>query len=247
MHLVIAERVFPRIRQLNVTPPAYGPFLLGCVLVDVHAFSHIERSATHFSERLVKNGGNGFNRSCANFLDQLDTLLACPWDALTNAERAFIAGYLCHLAADEDWKQFDWTTLHTGGIYLWTDLPVPGDVLLTVFDVLSNELYVDFPSVSTALRSASVPDVLAHIPHETLQTMWDVTKEHLVNNSSLESYLAMLRRLKKTNEQVQAARFAHELHWEEAVELIQEHFGGVRSRMQSMVQRSLETMPLLYE
>jgi hypothetical protein len=197
------ERVYPQIPHSGPSPSVYGAFLLGCVLVDVHAFSHIERSATHFAQRLVKDGGNAFSRSCANFLAQLDTLLARPWDALTCAERAFVVGYLCHLAADEDWKQFDWTTLHTRGTYLWTDLPVPGNVLLTVFDVLSNELYVDFPSVSAALRNASVPNVLTHVPHDALRATWKIVKTHLVNNSSLGSYTKMLERLGKTPEEIQ--------------------------------------------
>ena len=77
--------------------------------------------------------------------------------------------------------------------------------------------------------------------------MWNVAEVHLVNNSSLESYLAILERLEKTDEEIQAARLVHELRWEKAIELIQGHFGGVRSRMRAMVQRSLETMPLLYK
>ena len=140
-HLVIGERVFLQQQRFDLAD--YGPFLLGCILVDVHfcgphlcdthlCDTHlcgtIDRRRTHFAERLVKDSANGFNRSCANFLECLDGLLVRPWGKLTSAERAFVAGYLCHLAADEDWKQFDWDVLQTLGMRWWIELPVPVDV-----------------------------------------------------------------------------------------------------------------------
>jgi hypothetical protein len=243
MHLVIGERVYPHRPQFNPSPSVYGAFLLGCILVDVHGFSEIRRPTTHFAHRSGGDDVNGFDRSCANFLEQLDTLLVRPWDKLTCAEQAFVAGYFCHLAADEDWKRFDWNALHTLGISLWRDLPVPGDVLLTTFDVLSNDLYVDFPSVSSALREATVPDVMMHVSHSSLQAMWDAVKAHVVDHSTLDSYLEMLRRLGKTGVEIREIRHKHEVYWEEAVKSVHEYFGGVQSRMEAMVRRSLEMMP----
>jgi hypothetical protein len=43
-HLVVGERVFAQLRQFDSA--AYGPFLLGCILVDVHGFSNIDRRVT---------------------------------------------------------------------------------------------------------------------------------------------------------------------------------------------------------
>ena len=243
-HLVIGERVFAQLSQLD--PVDYGGFLLGNVLVDVHVFGDVERRTTHFAERLAGDGPLAFHRSCANFLSQLDGLLARPWDALTSAERAFVAGYLCHLAADEDWKQFDWDTLHTQGIYLWTDLPVPGDVILTAFDVLSSELYVDFPSVASALRDVAVPDLWTHVPYGIFQAMWETFQAHFLDHSTLESYFETERRLGKTGAEVEELRHQHEVYWEDAVQLIQTTFGGIQSRVQAMVQHSLKTMPRLW-
>lgn len=252
-HLVIGERVLARLPQFRAAD--YGAFLLGCALVDVHAFSEVDRRTTHFAGRLVKDGADAFDQSCANFLGQLDVLLVRPWDELTRAERAFVAGYLCHLAADEDWKQFDWHLLHTQGVYWWMDspapegaklMPAPVDVIMTAFEVLSNELYTDFSTVASALNDVSVPDVLTHVPHGVFQATWDIAQAHVMNGGSLESYLEMLGRLGKTGAEIQAVRRQHEIYWDAALELIQNCFGGVESRIQAMVRRSLETMPLLF-
>jgi hypothetical protein len=251
-HLIIGERVFAQWPRFD--PVVYGEFLLGCVLVDVHAFNPIERRTTHFAERLEGEGSYAFDRSCANFLGQLDSLLVRPWNKLTPAEQAFVAGYLCHLAADEEWKSFDWYLLHSLGIYWQLNppplagvklMPAPAEVILTVFEVLSTELYADLPAVVSALDDVSVPDVLTHVPHGIFQATWDVAKAHALDGSTLESYLNMLKRLGKDSSEVRAARLEHEKYWKDAVETIHNCFGGVPQRVQAMVQQSLEKMPLL--
>ncbi len=100
-HLIIGERVFP---HLSLDETVYGPFLLGCLLVDVNGFTNIDRRVTHFVGRLEEDGTDAFTKSCSNFLSQLDGLLRYTWDDLSPEARAFVIGYLCHLAADEPWK-----------------------------------------------------------------------------------------------------------------------------------------------
>jgi hypothetical protein len=124
-------------------------------------------------------------------------------------------------------------------------MPAPADVMLTAFEVLSNELYTDFSTVASALNDISVPDVLTHVPYAIFRATWDVAKAHVMNGGTLESYLELLRRLGKTDFEIQAVRRRHEIYWDEALELIQNRFGGVESRIQAMVERSLETMPRL--
>jgi len=101
---------------------------------------------------------------------------------LTSAEQAFVAGYLCHLAADEDWKRVDWNMIHTHGLLIWTDLPVPGSVIVSAFDILSSGIYRDFPSVASALGDASIPHILRYVPWEAFQTMWDVAQVQVLMN-----------------------------------------------------------------
>jgi len=54
-----------------------------------------------------------------------------------------------------------------------------------------------------------------------------------------------MRRLGKTDAEMQVVRHQHEVYWEDAVGLIQHYFGGVQPRIQAMVRRSLETIPRL--
>jgi len=243
-HLVIGERIFAHLPRFG--PSDYGAFLLGCVLVDVHVVSDIKRRDTHFAASLVGDGANAFHQSCANFLRRRDGLLRRPWHELTSAERAFVAGYLCHLAADEDWKQFDWLILQRQGIRWWTDLPVPGNVIVTVFDVLSKELFGEFSAVSSALRDATLPDPFTHVPLDLFQATWDIAQVHVLGDSTLESFLELLRRLGKTDAELEAERRQHERHWQAAANFIERDFGGVPPRVEAMTQRALDTMPRLW-
>jgi hypothetical protein len=242
-HLVIGERTFAQLQQLDGED--YGAFLLGCVLVDVHGFSNIDRRETHFVGRLEEDGVDAFNKSCTNFLNQLDGLLLRPWSQLVSAERAFVTGYLCHLAADEDWKRFGWNILQTLGISSLAEIPVPGDVVLTAFDVLSSQMYVDLTAIVSALNDAIIPNVLAHVPHDAFQAMWDVAKEHVMTGDTPESYFEMLKRKGKTAAEIREVIRQHDVYWEDALALIHD-LGGVEPRIQASVRRSLEVIPHLW-
>jgi hypothetical protein len=242
-HLVVGERTFAWLQRFG--PADYGLFLLGCVLVDVHGFSDIDRRRTHFVGRLEEDGVDAFNRSCVSFLNRLDGLLLRPWGELTRAERAFIAGYLCHLAEDEDWKWFGWDILRTTGLQSLADFPVPGEVFMTAFDVLSSELYVDFPAVVSALSGATIPNILRHVPYDALQTMWGLVKEHVMDGRRPESYFEMLKRLGKTKTEIQEVIRQHDVYWESAIASIHS-LGGVEPRIQAGVRRSLEVVPRLW-
>ena len=244
-HLVIGERVFAQLPQVEKAD--YGAFLLGCVLVDANGFTDIKRRTTHFSRHRVTDGPHAVNRSCANFLDQLDDLLVRGWGTLAHEERAFVAGYLCHLAADEEWKRFTQDLLRAMGILAPEDLSIPGSAIMRAFDVLSSELYIDFSCVASALRDASVPDVFTHVPHDVFRAMWDVVRGHLTHRSSTESYLAMLRRLGVPDAEIEAERRALQTYWKDAVDFIHKYHGGIHSHIQAMVQRSLRTMPRLWK
>lgn len=244
-HLVIGERVFVQIQHFDPTPPVYGAFLLGCVLVDVNNFEPIDRRQTHFVGHLDEDGEDAFKKSCTNFLSQLPSLLLHPWDNLARTEQAFVAGYLCHLAADEPWKAFAWNLLQTLEITSHADLPVPTGVILTAFSVLSREMLVDPAAVTSALNHASIPHVLAHIPHGALQRMRDVAQAYMLDDRTPESYFKLLERQGKTNAEVQAVRQQHDLHWESAIALIRDT-GGVEPYIQTAVERAVHTVPQLW-
>jgi hypothetical protein len=242
-HLVVGERVFTQLQRLD--DGSYGSFLLGCLLVDVNHFGDVDRRRMHFIGGLEKDGADALNEGCANFLSRLDGLLLRPWRALTGKEQAFVAGYLCHLAADEVWKWLSWHMLRALGIRSLAELPVPGEVVMTVFSVLSSEMFLDFAAVVSALKDVSVPNVLAHVSHDVLRQMWGVVKGPMLNGRTRESYFEMLRRKGKTRAEIEAARHQHDVHWDDAVALIHD-IGGVEPGVQAGVRRSLETVPLLW-
>ncbi len=156
-HLVIGERIFKQFTQLDIFRTAYGAFLLGCLFVDVNSFSDIDRAITHFD-----NDHFGPNPcGCANFLNDLEGILIRPWADLENEEKAFVLGYFCHLAADEEWKKGNYKIRDT--LRRASDL-IPADVVITEFDIQSNDLYLDPDALHAALETAGVPEVLNHVP-----------------------------------------------------------------------------------
>ena len=246
-HVVIGERVFAGMRSagLPTDEKNYGPFLLGCILADVNNFNGVDRRKTHFVGRLQEDGPDAFSKSCSHFLAQLDTLLVRYWSSLTTAEQHFVAGYLCHLAADEAWKLFTWRWMHKLGIASLDKVPVPGSVVLTAFDVIGTKTYLDFPAIVSALKDAVVPNVLAHVPHQDLVNMWDTVREHALNGRTPESYFKLLERMGKDEARIRMTRLEHEQYWQEAMSLIQD-LGGIEPVMQAGVARSLDVLPQLW-
>jgi hypothetical protein len=153
---------------------------------------------------------------------------------------------LCHLAADEAWKLYTWRWMQTLGIASLDDFPVPGNVVLTAFDVAGTKTYHNFPAIVSALDQAIVPDVLTHVPHRDLVHMWETVREHALNGRTPESYFKLQERMGKNRERIQASRQQHERYWQKTTALI-EKLGGVEPVMQAAVTRSLEVLPLLWE
>jgi len=246
-HLVIGERVFARMNDMRraLGSKGYGSFLLGCMLVDVNVFTGMDRRQTHFVGRLKQDGTRAFRQSSRTFLDRLDTLLLRPWSELTSPERAFVTGYLCHLAADEAWKAYTWQWMKKLGIDSLVAFPVPGDVFLTAFDTLSIGLYRDRDALATAMDGAAIPDVFTHIPHSDLEEMWRVAKPHALGGGTPESYFAMLERSGKSAGQMRQVRQQHAQYMAPAIDLIQE-LGGVEPPICQAIERSIQTLPQLW-
>ena len=244
MHAVIGERVYPQIQQLAQTQ-AYGAFLLGCMLVDVNGFSDVDRRQTHFVGRPHEDGEDAFSKGSITFLSQLDTLLQRPWDGLSPSEQAFVAGYLCHLAADEAWKDVTWRALWAMGITSADQFPIPGGVLLTAYSILSTRHYRDQAAVTAALQQATVPDVLTHVPHEALAGMWDAVKPHALDGHTVASYLDMLERKGTAAAEVADRKRQHEIYMDDAIALVQE-LSDIGAIMQAAADRSLEMVSQLW-
>ena len=244
MHAVIGERVYPQIEPLAQTQ-TLGSFLLGCMLADVNAFSDLDRRQTHFAGRPDEDGEDAFDKGSLAFLSRLDGLLQQPWGRLPPNEQAFVAGYLCHLAADEAWKSVVWRALWAMGITSAKQFPIPGGVVLTAYSVLSVKHYHDAAAVADALRPVMVPDVLTHVPHETLARMWRIVRPCSMDDFTVECYLVMLEKSGRPAAVVAERRRQHELYMEEALAFIQASF-DVETMIQATVDRSLEIVPRLW-
>ncbi|MCP4404348.1 MAG: zinc dependent phospholipase C family protein [bacterium] len=251
MHVVVGERVFPQIPALAAHSELYGPFLLGCIVVDINGFCpsphSLPYSHTHFVERVDAIGPLARAKSCENFLTQLPSLVARPFPLLSDVESAFLAGYLCHLAVDEEWKHHDWHLIHERGINVWKELPVPGGVLLTAFAAVSQDVYQDFSAVRAALQHVTIPDVLTHIPHGELEAMWDLVKEFSMSTNIAESFYQVSQAQGMSADDAATLRKEHEQYWDEAMVVIEEYLGHPQTRLPRMTRRAVEVLPQLFQ
>jgi hypothetical protein len=244
-HLAVGERVCATMQYLRSSSQVYGAFLLGCVLVDANYYSGLGRHQTHFTKLSDGEGGSAPRGSCGSFLKQLDSVLLHRWDALSEPEQVFVAGYLCHLAADEAWLEVSWGLLQELGLRAWEDLPVPAEVMLLAFNELSQDLFEDFSIIASALYSAAIPEVFAHVSQESFRKMWDTARAYVLDGGNLESYLALLESRGKTYGEIQTVRQHGEGYREEAIALIKTA-GGIERFIRAAVERSVKVIPQLW-
>ncbi len=186
-HLLIAERLFAR---LGWEESKLSPFLAGNLVVDANSFTDLPRRRTHLVERRQEAMGIGYRR----FLIERDRLLCRPWPMLTAEERALVAGYLAHLAADAAWKARLAGLYRRMGIVSWRDLPVPVSVFLTEMSILCADHFRDFGRIAAALdRYPRLPDLFTHVPHAALQRTWEIGRAAMRRPYRRESFYTMLR------------------------------------------------------
>ena len=128
------------------------------------------------------------------------------------------------------------------GLRAWEDLPVPAEAILLTFNELSQDLFEDFSVIASALNSAAIPKVFAHVSQQAVRGMWDIAQAYVLDGGSLESYLALLESQGKTHEEIQTVRHHGEGYREEATALI-ETAGGVERFIRAAVERSVQVMP----
>lgn len=244
-HLVVGERILNPYYS-DSAQEVQGAFLAGCALVDVHAFSNIDRRRTHFVGTVEEDGENAYLQSCANFLRGLDTLLQRPWNELPATERGFVAGYLCHLAVDECWKKLGWQLFQRFGIRSWADFVVPGDVSLTAFDFMSQKQFLDPQALDAILEPIVIPDVFTHVPVALFVRQWDIVREYVLERGTPEAHVRMLYRAGKPEAEIQEARQRYQANWEKGIDVVQD-IGGAEPFIQNGIERTLQVLPQLLE
>ena len=94
MHIYVADQVSEQLDRSYVFDHL-GSFYLGSTAPDIRAMTRWPREQTHFAPLSVEEVGTG-----ARTMFEMHPELR---EAMSPASRAFLAGYVCHLAADEVW------------------------------------------------------------------------------------------------------------------------------------------------
>ncbi len=244
-HLVIGEQVLRGIDFFPAKPEIDCAFLAGCILVDIHAFQPVDRRITHFVGRIEEDGEEAFQKSCSVFLSRLDTLLKAPWDKLSQPKRAFVSGYLCHLAVDECWKKLGWQLFQTLGISDWRDFPVPGDVSLTAFDFLAGKGSLDFETACRRLEVIQPIDVFTHIPAELFIRQWEIIQFYVLSGARPEEQVRMLKLAGKPEDEIRASERRHIETFNKAIEWYKK-YSLVKPFIHESVQHSSKMLTRLW-
>ena len=96
MHIYLADQVSQQL-DLGYVHDHIGSCLLGATAPDIRAMAKWDRQRTHFAPLSVGQVGTGTKEMFAKYPRLADYKSQSP------ETRAFILGYVCHLAADELW------------------------------------------------------------------------------------------------------------------------------------------------
>ena len=77
--------------------------------------------------------------------------------------------------------------------------------------------------------------------------MWDIDRGYVTNRGSTKSFFVMMRTMGFPDAVVRAERRDLQKYWEDAAKFIHKYYGGIHAYIQAMVQRSLQTVPRLWE
>jgi hypothetical protein len=165
---------------------------LGCLAPDVDKFcAGLDQATTHF---LPKDADYAYAwRRSKRFLDHQAALLRAPFHRLSVEERAFVLGYLCHVATDEisaRWAEAQEAEMHASGAR-----PPDIDAVLTAIDPRFWALAADPEGIIRALSLAAIPSAtLPFVPVVCLRAMHQIILPQVREGGGLEPYLRMVRR-----------------------------------------------------
>jgi len=140
-------------------------------------------------------------------------------------ERAFVAGYLCHLATDGAWRAHMQSTMHKLGLESKSDLPVPPSVLSTAQSYACGLLFCDYEEVRAVLQTAEIPKVFSHVKRKWLRRMWREVQPYALNAQRRFAYVEMLAQHGLAEDAVAALRDEQKRHWKAALAFLDESSG----------------------
>jgi hypothetical protein len=170
----------------------YGTFLFGCLAPDVDKICEgLEQSTTHFVGK-EESPGYMWQRT-DRFLSLQTDFLRAPFWALEGRERAFVMGYVCHVATDEITARLALVLKERSAL---SGRPLPSvDAILTVMDPLFWAMARDPEEVTVALEKAEIPsDTFRFTSDDCLRALFQIVLPQVQEGGGLESYLGMVRR-----------------------------------------------------
>ena len=194
-HLVVAERAYARLWDRD---DRLGEFLYGSIAPDVSAEPNaLARQDTHFVGSYREDGEAIFSRSTATFLARYEAFTVRPPRAWSDAERAFLEGYLCHLAADEVWRSL-LISFWKAHCEHWAEM---GEEMLlpllqaatTEFDRRAVRQLANPGRVLEALRNSARIDLLNFLDPERCEDLKRRVCDYLAAGAGLEAFLKLAR------------------------------------------------------
>jgi hypothetical protein len=191
-HLAVGEQVWDQLGEQAPPLDCYGTFLFGCLAPDVDKVCEgLGQNTTHF---VGKEESRFYMwQRTERFLKHQTDFVRAPFPALGSQEQAFVMGYVCHVATDEQTARLAATlmeeTAASGRI-----LPNV-DAVLTAIDPHYWAMARAPDKILGALENAEIPgNTLVFAPEECLQAMYLIILPQVKEEGGLESYMKMLRR-----------------------------------------------------
>jgi hypothetical protein len=191
-HLVVGERVWRARDGRWPDRKGFGTFLFGCLAPDVDKFCDgLEQATTHFVAK-DEDSCWVWQRS-QHFLKHQADILRAPFHALESDEKAFVLGYICHVATDEIMGRLG---LALRSQLARTGTPLPHiDGLLTAMDPRFWVLARDSEGLIAALMSATIPGgTFRFLPLDCLVAMHHIVWPQVRDGGGLIAYTNMVRR-----------------------------------------------------
>jgi len=191
-HLAIGERVWSRLGEQSSPLDTYGTFLFGCLAPDVDKVCQgLGQHTTHFVGK--EESPTYMWQRTERFLKQQTDFLRAPFHVLNSPERAFVMGYVCHVATDESTARIAFTLRDEATA---SGRSVPSvDAMLTAMDPHYWAMARAPERIVAALEHAQIPSgTLTFAPVECLQVMYRIILPQVKDGGGLEAYLGMLRR-----------------------------------------------------
>lgn len=218
-HLVIAERIWPRLAQQ--WKGAYSGFLFGTLATDADKFCpELEQPTTHL---IGKDGTDAWlTQRSRRFIERQTELLQAPFADLGPSEQAFALGYLCHLAADEAtasrYVAFrDYRAARMGSL--------PADeAIATAVDERAATLLRDRSETIAILETSRIPTGLfPFIPRRCLHALRWIVFPLVRDGGGFESYIRLVRRNQLWHRHRQTSDEPVDADLEEKLAVFREH------------------------